>query len=196
VDRLDQPIRRESLALLPPLKHEALWRDDSMTERTTNRTATDRLKTMLDTCQICDIPLVEAIKERVDNGESVSSVCKELEDYQIDQHGAAAFSASALRKRYQRINGTAGTNVPTNRVARNRQSNSDPEIYQIRELLVDIDADKLNAAVEWIGSFPEDHRWLFTPRKYPRSKDRLSQFETLLDAAGIILRLKEQLMAY
>ena len=172
-----------------------------MTERTTNRTATDRLKMMLDTCQICDIPLVEAIKERVDNGESVSSVCKELEDYQIDQHGAAAFSASALRKRYQRINGTAGTNVPTNRVARNRvarnrQSNSDPEIYQIRELLVDIDADKLNAAVEWIGSFPEDYEWLFYPHIDPRSKDRLRQLESLLDAAGMILRLKYQLMAY
>jgi len=167
-----------------------------MTEQTTNQTATGRLKAMLDTCQICDVPLVEAIKERVDNGETVSSVCKELEAYQIDQHGAAAFSATALRKRYQRINGTAGTNVPTNRVTRNRQSNSDPEICQIRELLIDIDADKLEAAVEWIGSFPQDYAWLFTPRVYPRSKDRLSQFKTLLDAADIILRLKEQLMAY
>ena len=167
-----------------------------MTEQTTNQTATDRLKGMLDTCQICDVPLIEAIQERVDNGESVSSVCRELEDYQIDQHGAAVFSASALRKRYQRINGTAGTNVPTNRVTRNRQSNSDLEINQIRELLMNVDADNLEAAVEGIGSLPEDYEWLFTPRKYPRSKDRLSQLETLLDVAGMILRLKEQLNAY
>jgi hypothetical protein len=167
-----------------------------MTEQTTNQTATDRLKAMLNTCQICDVPLIEAIRERVDDGESVSSVCRELEDYQIDQHGAAAFSASALRKRYQRINGTAGTNVPTNRVTRNRQSNTDPEINQIRELLMNIDADKLEAAVKWIGSFPEDYEWLFYPHIDPRSKDRLSQLESLLDSAGMILRLKYQLMAY
>jgi hypothetical protein len=61
---------------------------------------------------------------------------------------------------------------------------------------MNIDADKLEAAVKWIGSLPEDYEWLFTPRVYPRSKDRLSQLESLLEAAGMILRLKEQLMAY
>ena len=166
-----------------------------MSEQTTNQTATDRLKAMLDTCQICNVPLVEAIKERVDNGESISSVCKELEAYQIDQHGVAAFNASALRKRYQRINGTAGTNVPTNRVAQNGQSNSDPEIYQIRELLVDIDVDNLKAAAEWVVSLPDEYGWLFNHRNLDSNK-RLRQLKTLLDAVDIILRLKEQLMAY
>ena len=59
------------------------------------------VKELLDKCHMCNTGLVEAVKERESNGESVNAICKDLEDYQRQVHGEVIYSASALRSRYQ-----------------------------------------------------------------------------------------------
>jgi len=63
------------------------------------------VKELLDKCHMCNTGLVEAVKERESNGESVNAICKDLEDYQRQVHGEVIYSASALRSRYQYATG-------------------------------------------------------------------------------------------
>ena len=60
---------------------------------------------MLEKCNICNIGLVEAIKEKVEAGQTVMGACKEYEDYQKKVNGEVVYSADALRNRYATVLG-------------------------------------------------------------------------------------------
>ena len=63
------------------------------------------VRELLDKCQMCNVGLVEAVKERESKGESIREICKDLEDYQRQSLGGVIYTANALRQRYMHASG-------------------------------------------------------------------------------------------
>ena len=61
-----------------------------------------KVKEGLEQCNLCTVALVSAIKERVDEGESVNAVCKEYEKLQKELHGEILYPLKTLASRYYR----------------------------------------------------------------------------------------------
>ena len=81
-----------------------------MTEVTRNKDA--EFKVLLDSCNVCNMGLIDAVDERVQAGESVNAACKHYERHQEQLHGEAAYSADALRGRYNNAKGLREPNKP------------------------------------------------------------------------------------
>jgi hypothetical protein len=67
----------------------------------------DALRKSLEGCNVCNVALVEEIKERTARGERIEPICKDLEDYQRQVMGEVYYSHQALRKRYERAMGAS-----------------------------------------------------------------------------------------
>lgn len=65
----------------------------------------DQVRKGLEQCNLCNVALVSAIKERVAKGEDVKNICKDYETFQRQLHGEVLFSAGALVQRYRRATG-------------------------------------------------------------------------------------------
>lgn len=78
------------------------------------------LRKSLESCNVCNVALVETIRERVGKGEKVSAICRDLVDYQRQLHGEIYYTANALRQRY--IDHYESKNFATEQKAKRRAS--------------------------------------------------------------------------